>query len=113
MASSKELPSHAESGMVQLHPQTCASSIRWYVGAKQTRHEFKGKVTYGREIEAQVHLTDCSRQIGWSSNHYEGGAPIMIEKLDAAIAELQAMRRAMRRTQRFYNRLETTTKDDE
>jgi hypothetical protein len=111
------LPSMMLSGSVQLHPESCASSIRWSVRATRThsRYEIKGvrKETYGRDFEANVYLTDCSRQIGWSSASYDNGASVMIEKLDVAIAELRAAKAAVRAVANFYDHLQVTKDDDD
>jgi hypothetical protein len=111
------LPSMMLSGSAQLHPESCGSSIRWAVHAKRTRSRWKDKGVqkekYGRDFEANVYLTDCGRQIGWSSASYHNGARVMIEKLDVAIAELRAAKAAVRVVSNFYDHLDVTKDDDD
>lgn len=109
MASSdKDLPKLSVEGMVQLDPATCGSSLRWYVGAKQSRWVGRKGPVFGREFEATIHLTDCSRQITWSAATHDGGAETMIRKLDRAIAELRRMRTAVKTVAKFHERLAVT-----
>lgn len=114
MASSEIVSKRLLSGQVQLHPQSCGSSVRWSVYAKLTRHPRRGKpASLHRDFDATVHLTDCSRQITWSGTSYEGGSETMLEKLDKAIAELQKCRRAVVRVQAYYDNLPVTKSEDE
>lgn len=83
-------------GTEMLHPETCASSIRWMFVARQAEH--------GRSVDVDVYLTDCDRQIRWS--HYgEDGPEIMREKLTNAINELTKARAALGPVERFFNKL--------
>ena len=111
----KDLPALSAEGMAQLDPATCGSSVRWFVGAKQTKWTRKwdgmsGPV-FGREFEATIHLTDCGRQITWSCGSHSGGATTMLKKLDRAIAELRNMRLAVKRVSKFHDTLEVTRGD--
>ena len=109
MASSdKDLPALSAEGMAQLDPETCGSSVRWFVGAKQTKWDSKSGPIFGRKFEATVHLTDCSRQITWSCETHSGGAKTMLKKLDRAITELRNMRRAVKQVSKFHDTLEVT-----
>ena len=101
-------------GAVQLHPETCASSIRWSVVAKETRFVDRKtqEESYTRNLDCTMHLTDCGKQITWSGGTYDGGAAAMIAKLDNALAELRDMRRCIKTAEKFYNRLRHGAEDE-
>jgi hypothetical protein len=111
VSNDKDLPTLSADGMAQLDPETCGSSVRWFVRAKQTKWNSKSGPIFGREFEATVHLTDCGRQITWSCGNHSGGAKTMLKKLDRALTELRNMRRAVKAVSKFHDTLEVTKRD--
>lgn len=84
-----------EQGGAFIHPEDVGSAIQWRVGVRvrendpsAPEYERKGHVATFSEL----HLSDCSRGINWDIDPDE---PKSIEKLDAAIAELQRVRAAV------------------
>lgn len=112
---SNELPKLTLEGMVQLDPETCGSSIRWFVQSKATVWKDRSHVHKGRQFSANVHLTDCSRQITWSADHgdRENVSVVILQKLDRAIKELSAMRDAVLIATQHYNGLPVSSSDVE
>lgn len=108
---SNDLPMLVIHGGDQLHPETCASSVRWAAVAKQTRSAYKGKEAWARDFDARIDLSDCSHQITWSCGQYGGGAPAMLRKIDVAIAELRKARKAVVAVSKFYDKLRETKSD--
>lgn len=91
------------SGSKMLHPASCASSIRWSMKAALE--------VYGRVAELDVWITDCDRQIHWSTS---GGDRFneMREKLDAAIKELTKARVALDPIEKFHAALPAKGEQD-
>ena len=97
----------AEQGGRFLAPGEVGSAVNWYVRVT------KSKITYGKRkgqftaiLNAAVHLTDCDRKIAW-------GLHTELEKLDEAIAELKALRRALVKARRLYEKNHLPDPDDD
>jgi hypothetical protein len=84
------------SGSKLLQPSEVASSIRWIARA----YKYKG----GRTFDADVLLSDCDRQIKWSTYGVNGAAQ-MRDKLTVAICELRNARAAISLVGEHYEKL--------
>lgn len=79
-----------------IDPKDCGSMIRWIVEVWGKKPNPDHKSKYMRaghtRIDASVGLADCSRRIEWDMGGKENDK---LAKLDAAIAELEALRAAL------------------
>lgn len=83
----------SEAHGVFLDPLSCGSSVRYSV--ETVDYVDKSGDINRSTFDAGVSLSDCSRVITWSGHGKEGGE-IMLRKLQSAIAELYAAKRAIR-----------------
>lgn len=96
-----------EQGGAFLAPADVGSAVHWFV--KVTESVRKDGTTSSAQIDGEIRLSDCSRSIAWNlhDSYYNADGDVTqdpIEKIDAAIEQLQAARKAMVRGYRLVKK---------
>jgi hypothetical protein len=98
-----------------IDPEDCGSGVNWRMKVEMEPPRFKdGKKQYDGYVrtEGSIALSDCGHVIHWAVG---GDDVASIDKIDNAIAELQACRRALVQAVKVCERLKIkhNIKDDE